>query len=96
MSVTKAPESKLPYGFDYTAWLDPGEEVVNATWSAAPTNPENDMTISTDPAPAINGNVVTCWLEGGTQGVGYTFLVLVTTSSGKVDERALQVICTVW
>lgn len=93
MAMTKAPEAKLPYGFDYTGWLDDGETVTGATWAADPANPDTNMSISTVPEPAVTGNVVTCWLEGGTPDSWYRFTVQVTTSLGKTDERALHVSC---
>lgn len=90
MSLKKAPDSLLPFGFDYTNWLDPGETIVSAVWSAASTNADTEMSIDHS---ELAGMIVQTWLSGGTPGLWYAFTVLVTTSSGKVDERALHIGC---
>ena len=93
MAMKKAPEAKLPFGFNYSNWLDEGETITDATWTPDPANPDTNMSISANPEPSVTGAVVTCWLEGGTPDNWYRFTVQVTTSLGKTDERALHVAC---
>jgi hypothetical protein len=92
-TVTKDPESKLTYGFDWGAagWLVPGETIAESDWvitapaGYASLKNEGD-TFSSDTT------VTTVWLSGGIPGVTYRVTnKIVTTPSAFTDRRSFLI-----
>lgn len=79
----KDPAALLIYGFDWSAWLAPGEEIT----AAAITVPEG-LTLNPDGKTTTfaNGKVL-FWIAGGTDGMAYAIGCQITTSAGSVDKR---------
>lgn len=88
VDVTKDPDAKLDYGFDWSQWLQTGETVTVSAWTV-----DTGLTISSSPAPTINGdgNITSVWLESGAIGINYLLKNHITTSSAREDDRTMKV-----
>ena len=80
-----APNAKLDYGFDWTAWLASDETISTSTW---------DTGVLTSSSPQITGNKITSvFVEGGTVGTSYKIVNTITTSVGRIDSRTIRLSC---
>lgn len=82
-----APLSNLDYGFDWTAWLASGETISSSVWVAS-----SGITLT---SPQVVAGVVSTFASGGEVGKVYTLTNTITTSVGRVDSRALCLVCNV-
>ena len=83
MAFLKDPESVLDYRFDWSAWLDEGETIVDHTIDS-----NDGITVVSS---SMTGTAVTVWLSGGTARQEYLIACLVTTSAGRTDERMMRI-----
>jgi hypothetical protein len=81
--IDKSNRSELDYPLDWSDVLEDGETIVSAEWMA-----ETGITAA---LPAIADHITTIWLSGGTLAATYAIACLVTTSSGRKDERGFFV-----
>ena len=81
-SIKKDPGAKLPYGFNWTNWLD-GETITASAWTV-PTG-------LTEASNTFDLITTTIWLTGGTAGTDYTVMNQITSSGGKKDQRSIVV-----
>jgi hypothetical protein len=79
----KDPDAVLDYSWNWSAWLQPSENI-SAHSILAPTG------ITLDSSSADAG-VVTAWLSGGTNGQTYRVTCRVTTDQGRTDDRSIEV-----
>lgn len=78
--ATKDPDSKLDFGFDWTAWL--GTDTITAsTWTA-----DAGLILSGE---TFDATKTTVWVEGGTAGEKLSATNRITTAAGRIDERTL-------
>lgn len=78
-----APNAKLDYGFDWTAWLASDETISTSSW---------DTGVLTSSSPQITGNKITSvFVEGGVVGGNYNLTNTITTSTGRRDSRTLKI-----
>jgi hypothetical protein len=82
----KVPAAKLDFQMSWVPWLDDGDAVATANWTASA-----GITISSSPAPSLTANVATVWLEGGTEGNVYTLTCSITTTGGRSDARTFAI-----
>ena len=87
-AATKTSTEIKRYKIDYTDWLDIGETVVSAVYTA----------LGTAPLITISGNVinagglgVTFFINGGADSLSYELKVEITTSGGQVKDDYIQV-----
>lgn len=66
-------------------WLGSGETITTSTWTVAA-----GLT-QTTPTPSNVDGKTTVWLTGGTAGTSYRVTNHITTSTGRQDERSLQI-----
>ena len=79
-----APNAKLDYGFDWTAWLASGETVSVSSWTTD---------TLTNTSPQNTGTVTSLFVEGGVVGTSYKLVNTITTSVGRVDSRTIRLSC---
>ena len=82
------PQAQLDFAVDWTAWLQSGETITDATW----TIPTGLTAVSGKPAAIVGGKAVV-WVQGGTEGSRYLLTVHITTSAGRQDDRSIQLDC---
>lgn len=83
--LSKDPDSKLDYTFDWSDWLD------TDTISSHTVTPQSGLTVvssSTDPT----SQKIVVWLSGGTAGETYTLKCNIHTTAGRVDERTVTIV----
>jgi hypothetical protein len=87
----KDPSAVLDYVFDWTEWLATGETIAVDSETG-----EKLITITPDTGITVDSSTedagkVTVWLSGGTAGINYKVACLITTSSGRTDERTIWI-----
>ena len=83
-SYIKDPQASLDYSFDWTDWLGTGEIISSSTWTVpAGLSKGAEVTTST---------VSTCRISGGSAGTNYTVTCQITTNTGEIDQRSLQLV----
>ncbi|MGW5175934.1 phage fiber-tail adaptor protein [Streptomyces sp. NPDC004082] len=80
----KDPAARLDYSWDWTLWL---ADVVDTIASATVVVPEGLDAVD---APVIDDTVVTQRVEGGAVGSTYKMVCQITTASGLIDERSID------
>lgn len=80
--IEKTPGENLPYGFDWTDWLA-GDTIASSSWSI-PAGLTVGVASYTTVATAQK-------LSGGTVGVMYDCVNTITTATGNIGERTLQI-----
>lgn len=85
----KDPSAVLDYAFDWNndsvgPWLQAGETISSHTISV-------DSGITKDSDSESNG-IVTVWLSGGTAKELYVVSCEITTSTGRTDERSIEIL----
>ena len=91
-TVSKDPDEKKDYGFDWSAWLDsvlPTDTIASSAW-VLPAG----ITQST-PVPSNDATTTTIWLTGGTAGANYTVVNRITTTAGRIAEATFRIVCKV-
>lgn len=84
----KDPDAVVPKGFDWTRYLTTlGATIATSTYSVDPTG---TLTLSGDTIVAGNLKTVVV-LSAGTAGMTYTLTNRITTSTGAIDDRSVQV-----
>jgi hypothetical protein len=80
----------LDYSYDVTADVEPGDHIVKLVAAVKPSGVgELQIGGNTPPAPnliAINGTLVTVWLDGGVGGRGYLVRIVVLMNSGRTFD----------
>lgn len=84
--ITKDPDAKMPYTWDWSAWLTRVGSASIA--SAAITVPTG---ITAFGAVQISGGLVSQIITGGTVGQSYRVQCKVTTNDGLIDERSIVI-----
>lgn len=83
MAFSKDPSAVLDYVFDWSAWLDDTDQIIDATVTAP-----DGITIDSQ---SFTASAVTVWLSGGTVGTQYRVVCQITTADGRVDERTTTI-----
>lgn len=87
--VTKDPNAVLPYGFDWSDWLEEGDAIASATWTiTSPTGDASPVVVDSD---SETDTVATAVLSAGTVGNTYFATCRITTDSGYIDDRTLTI-----
>ena len=86
---TKQPVEVKDYDIDYSEWLAPVADDLDAvTTSVECLNDPNDTSLQVDRAP-FTATTVKLWISGGTHGARYKVTVTVTTTYERVDQSEL-------
>ena len=80
-SFIKDPDSVLDYQFDWSLWLEAGDEIDTSTW-AVPAGITKDSDVNTI-------DTTTIWLSGGTLHEKYEIVNRIVTAGGRTDERTI-------
>lgn len=81
----KDPQASLDYSFDWTDWLGGGEYITGTSWTVpAGVSKVGSETFST--------TISTCRISGGTIGNTYTVTCQISTNTGEVDQRSLNLV----
>lgn len=78
----KDPTAVLDYTIDWTEWLG-FDALTNVLWTV-PSGIVSAGSFSSQ-------STTTVWLSGGTGGTSYLVSCSVTTSSGRMDKRTVQI-----
>ena len=78
----KDPVDQATFNFNWGAWINGADPVASVTSVTA--NPSG-LTIG---VPALNSNIVSVVLSGGTSGINYTVSCQITTQGGTVAKRS--------
>ncbi len=92
--VIKDPDAILPFTFDWSQWLDLGDSIATAVWTAGTGILIGDGANGA-PVPSIPTSSTTeVWLLGGTAGVTYLVSVRITTSPAppKTEDRSVAIV----
>lgn len=83
VTYVKHPNARLDYAVDWSAWLPSGDTIASVVWVVPA-----DLTLTSQ---SNTNTVATAWLEGGVAGETYFVGCQITTTLGRVDERALSI-----
>jgi hypothetical protein len=91
--IDKDPQAQMIYTLDWSDWLESGDSVSSATWSAAARR--NDPTPLVVESNGITGSDTQTYVElsGGQADKTYIVTVTVTTANAIVDRRNFRVNC---
>lgn len=84
LQTLKDPDSKLPYSIDWTDWLESGDSIVSASWSAS-----SGLTLESQ---YIDGAVTTAVVSGGQIGSREWIRCRVTSQRGYVDDQTIYLL----
>ena len=87
-SYVKAPEERLDYDVDWSAWLEVGETIASKTVTSTVVG-GTDVTIESS---SIVGSRVVAWISGGTLGAQSTVAFSMTTSAGRQSRREITIV----
>ena len=79
----KDPDAVLDYTFDWTNWLQSGEQITSNTVAV-----QSGLTAGTKTASATS---VSQFVSGGTIGTTYTVACRITTNQNRTDERTIYI-----
>lgn len=88
--ISKDPDAKLTYTFDWAQWLSAGQTIVSAAYE------ENSRANDTAPLEIESegitdlGTKTFVELSGGAVGKIYTVTVTITTDDGSIDRRSFR------
>lgn len=86
-SYLKTPAEVKRYSIEYADWLDEGEYIDDADFTASPvTVPPLQVSSVSIPASSTQ---VSFFVQGGEEGVSYVLDVVSTTSTGQVKEDTI-------
>lgn len=80
----KDPGATLDYSFDWTDWLGSNETITATSWTV----PAGLTKVS----ETFSAYVSTCRISGGTVGNTYTVTCQISTNTGEVDQRSLNLV----
>jgi hypothetical protein len=81
---TQDPNDVLDYPWDWFEWLAAGEQIVDSSFSVAPSG----LSIVSETYTSTNATV---WLAGGTLNTLYVVSNLITTNQGRTVERSANI-----
>ena len=81
----KDPDARLDYQFDWSRWLQLGEQVTVATVVS------DKVGLTVEAPPTIAGSTVTAWISGGALGESYRVTCHATTNQGRIDDRSILI-----
>ena len=87
--VTKDPEAKLTYTFDWTDWLPAGDSLTAAAYTLQVRANDPDPLVKV--TSGIQGTKTYVQLSDGQVGKNYVVTVKVTTTNGLIDRRNFRV-----
>ena len=76
----KDPQAVLDWTWNWSDWLQEGEEVASTSSTISPGLIIDEMTNTS--------TTITVWISGGTVGNPYRVTVQVVTNQGRTDERS--------
>lgn len=82
----KDPGAVLNYDWDWRPWLDTGDTLTDASFTAA-----TGLTVQS--SSFLSGGVATVWLTGGAAGGDYVVRCEITTAAGLTDNRSITIAC---
>jgi hypothetical protein len=82
--ITKDPQARLDYKFDWSAWLG-ADTISNATFAVGAGSVSIDATSRDDTSATV-------WLTGGTHGESVLVTCHITTSVNRQDDRSFIVV----
>lgn len=89
--LRKDPDAELDYGFDWSDWLESGDEIDTSTWDV----PAGITEIDDATRPTTHdGNKTKIWLSGGTAGETYRIKNTVVTDEDRKDDRSFDLTIT--
>lgn len=81
--ITKDPDAKLDYTFDWSAYLSPvGDSIALVSFIG------DGVTIASQTNTA---STATAWVSGGTLGSTHTVTCRITTNGGRIDDRTIYI-----
>lgn len=81
-TITKDPQAKLDYIWDWTAWLaDIGDTIISQLVTL-----DSGITLVSS---GLVGATVVAFISGGTVGTTYRATCRITTNGGRIDERSI-------
>lgn len=83
-SFPKDPDAFIDYTIDWSRWLS-GDTITNAIWFAD----SPDITIAFSNHDTVSSQV---WVSGGKDGARYVLTNRITTVSGRIDDRSIELI----
>ena len=78
----KDPNANLDYGWDWSAWLAPGDTIVSHSIIID----SGDVILGTH---SNTTTTVTAWFSGGTVDTQATVTARITTAQGRIDDRSI-------
>lgn len=85
----KDPDARLDYSVDWASFL--GTDTIAAvTWIIAAVTDEDPVSLEKDDED-FNDTVAVIIVKGGTLGNRYLIVCRVTTASGLIDDRTIQI-----
>lgn len=87
--ATKDPDAVLPYGVDWTSWLETGDAIASASWAV--TSPSGDADPIVVDSSSATDYIATAVVSGGTVGNVYVLRCRITTDNGYVDDRSINI-----
>jgi hypothetical protein len=86
--LMKDPAAVLDYSIDWGAeYLGEGELLAASTWSVLPEEPGGLKVVGSD----FDQFTATVKAAGGVAGCMYRLVNLITTGSGRIDERSIAI-----
>lgn len=80
------PLDSLPYGFDFSEWMDPTDTIATVAVVVSP----DDLQVT---APMVVGQTVTVFCSHGTLNSVYNVSFEVTSTNGWVFKRTMVINC---
>jgi hypothetical protein len=89
--IDKDPQAQMIYTLDWSDWLETGDSIASATWTAAARR--NDPTPLVIEDSGITGESTQTYVElsGGQADKTYIVTVKITTTNGVIDRRNFRV-----
>lgn len=79
----KDPDAELDWQFNLADWLEAGETISSASFTA-----DDGLTIS---STGHDDTVATIWVSGGTAGNVYRVTCHFVTSAARTDDRSINI-----
>lgn len=87
----KQPGDRLDYDFDYSAWLNPDDEIISAEFAVEFLGSPVPAVIMTDDATVMQPTFTKIWLVGGAAGEVYKVSCTVTTTRGRIKQDEIKI-----
>lgn len=85
IELKKDPGDRLPYGIDYSPWLDTGESITGSDWTVLP---DGDLVL--EESAVVSGTGTEIWIHGGVDGTPYIVSNTITTNSSPIQKIKVQ------